>query len=218
MRTRAWWRGSSGGRTKVVSDRLNSAAIACISRFRQPPRVGKHGQRVAPEAAVGEHVHGDELERRHAPSSVVRPDLYQRSFAPSHVRYPARRGRRIAACSSRLNLVTGSWQVPLTETCHEYAGINWSGTLRPRSYAFRRPGSESHNLWTSSPPPEPPVSKILFASLPNGKHLCTEATPQISIIRRLLASNKKSSSINVKAGPSRAPPLPIIVFCTVARF
>ena len=60
MRTRAVCAGSSGGSTKVVSLRLNSAASDCICASRQAARVGEHGELVAAETPVGEYVDGDE--------------------------------------------------------------------------------------------------------------------------------------------------------------
>ncbi len=36
MRNRARWRGSSGGSTNTVSDRLNSLAMACIAAPSRP--------------------------------------------------------------------------------------------------------------------------------------------------------------------------------------
>ena len=65
MRTRAVFAGSAGGRTKVVSLRLNSAASDCISPSLRPSRVGKHRQRIAAEAPVGEDVDRDEGKRAH---------------------------------------------------------------------------------------------------------------------------------------------------------
>src|SRR3712207_303550 len=58
MRTRAVWAGSSGGRTKAVSLKLNSAASACISAS-DMPRVRDFREPVAAEAAAREHVDGD---------------------------------------------------------------------------------------------------------------------------------------------------------------
>ena len=62
MRTSAVCAGSLGGSTKVVSARLNSAAIACICAVVEALRIGDDGQRVAAELAVGEDVDGGEFE------------------------------------------------------------------------------------------------------------------------------------------------------------
>ena len=48
MRTRAVCAGSSGGRTKVVSDRLNSAASACMCAALNPAALGNTASGLPP--------------------------------------------------------------------------------------------------------------------------------------------------------------------------
>ena len=65
IRTSAVCAACFGGSTKVVSARLNSAAMACICAGRQPFRVQHDRKRIAAELIVREHIDGFEL-RRHA--------------------------------------------------------------------------------------------------------------------------------------------------------
>jgi hypothetical protein len=53
----------SGGKTKVVSLRFGSRAIACIVAVASPATWGEDGKRIAAERAIGEHVSEDEGER-----------------------------------------------------------------------------------------------------------------------------------------------------------
>ena len=46
----------SAGRTKVVSEKLNSRAMSCMVALDNPSCLGQHGQLVAPESGIGEHV------------------------------------------------------------------------------------------------------------------------------------------------------------------
>ncbi len=56
MRSRAVLIGSRGGRTKTVSERLNSAAIFCIAVEFEPFAFNDDCERIAGQRAVGEDV------------------------------------------------------------------------------------------------------------------------------------------------------------------
>ena len=56
MRIRMSVPGVSAGSRNVLSEKFISRVMVCICSGRQPARVGKHGQLIALEGLVGEHV------------------------------------------------------------------------------------------------------------------------------------------------------------------
>ena len=78
MRMRALWTGLTAGRTKTVSERLNSRAIACMRAVVELRRIEDDGKRIAGERPVGKDVEDGVAARQGSP----RPERRRLSRGP----------------------------------------------------------------------------------------------------------------------------------------